>query len=175
MFYLCVKATAPGRRCFANGVAARCCSAHRRGDKCIRALGANDSLVSHENQPLAKGSRVDQTERLLSLVLPNRRRPMPNTTGKSTKSKLLFPPRHEGCGAEGDSGARGPLDAQHDPSVYASSAECPARSDRATRLWAARGQRGIESEIERAIGKAKFEALHEAPLALEPVLEPPRE
>ena len=31
--------------------------------------------------------------------------------------------------------------------------------------------RGIEAEIERAIGKAKFEALHEALLALEPVLE----
>ena len=34
--------------------------------------------------------------------------------------------------------------------------------------------RGIEAEIERSIGKAKFEALHEALLALEAMLEPPR-
>ena len=34
--------------------------------------------------------------------------------------------------------------------------------------------RGIETDIEREIGKAKFEALHEALLALEAMLEPPR-
>src|SRR4051794_24494777 len=32
---------------------------------------------------------------------------------------LLFPPRHAGCGAEGNSGARRTLDAEHDPSVHA--------------------------------------------------------
>src|SRR3954471_1884223 len=35
--------------------------------------------------------------------------------------------------------------------------------------------RGIETEMERAIGKAKFDALHEALLALETMLEPPTE
>ena len=35
--------------------------------------------------------------------------------------------------------------------------------------------RGIEGEIERTIGKAKFEALHEALLALEAMLEPRNE
>jgi len=34
--------------------------------------------------------------------------------------------------------------------------------------------RGIEAEMERSLGKAKFEALHEALLALEAMLEPPR-
>jgi len=53
---------------------------------------------------------------------------------------LLLASRYAWLGAEGDPGTRRSLDAQHDPSVHASGAECTARSDRASRLWAARGQ-----------------------------------
>ena len=53
---------------------------------------------------------------------------------------LLLAPRHARCCAEGDSGARRPLDAQHDASVHAFGAECASRGDWAARLWAARGQ-----------------------------------
>jgi hypothetical protein len=46
----------------------------------------------------------------------------------------------EGRGAEGDSGAGRAFDAEHDPSVHASSAERAPRSDRFAQLWAAGGQ-----------------------------------
>jgi hypothetical protein len=46
------------------------------------------------------------------------------------QAHLLLAPRHARSGAEGDSGARRTLDAQHDPAVHAPGAERALRSDR---------------------------------------------
>jgi hypothetical protein len=83
---------------------------------------------------------------------PSKRRSASAASGRASEHRLarapahlLLAPRHEGRGAEGDSGARGSLDAEHDPSVHASSAERALRSDWFAQLWAAGGQRSERS------------------------------